>query len=458
MRIFFDLIMAGSFFSLLAAPSFVRSQEPLSPMQAGAPGLEFLVAPRVNSAPDLDTQIAGLPGNSRPEVLSWERVFTLALVRFRAGDGRIADALVPSELAARAKRNGVDDFARFRTDFLASRAEARGTFRDPTADFLRLLRRWQSINSARRDFVAHEILLTFMRELVQGESGGLSQLDVDRVSAALERARQRLADDIGRFRNDLDQMKVALGLSPHAAIVPDRQILAMFGSVFEAVDNWFRSPNRNLAELHTLVNRVPVLGNVVVGGRRLRAGNSDTLDELLNDAARLAIKNRGVRNEGPSQEDAQIQLELRVRRQVRHLLETQSAYDGEKHSYELAARLKDQTFERLVGSTRGVPASRSALLDALLDHTTDMCEAEIRLVRLWTDFRSERLALYREIGTLPYDNWKSFYQDLSAEPAPAAEGPEAPGNTPAPPAGPLPAPPAPPTPPAPRAAALPPGP
>ena len=37
-----------------------------------------------------------------------------------------------------------------------------------------------------------------------------------------------------------------------------------------------------------------------------------------------------------------------------------------------------------------------------------------RLVGLWASFKAERLALYRDLGVLPYDDWKSFYDDLAA--------------------------------------------
>ena len=40
--------------------------------------------------------------------------------------------------------------------------------------------------------------------------------------------------------------------------------------------------------------------------------------------------------------------------------------------------------------------------------------AEDQLITLWTSFQMERLALYRELGVLPYDDWNSFYKDLSA--------------------------------------------
>ena len=50
----------------------------------------------------------------------------------------------------------------------------------------------------------------------------------------------------------------------------------------------------------------------------------------------------------------------------------------------------------------------------LLAPETQRLNAEDRLVTIWTSFQTERLALYRELGILPYDDWKSFFNDLSA--------------------------------------------
>ena len=79
-------------------------------------GLFFPPFPRRSL--DTDKEIAGLSPNSRPELLTWERVYTLALVRACAGSVRGADVLDPNFLAELAARHGVADFRRFRQDFL----------------------------------------------------------------------------------------------------------------------------------------------------------------------------------------------------------------------------------------------------------------------------------------------------------------------------------------------------
>ncbi len=144
-----------------------------------------------------DQEVAGLAPGSRMELLTWERVYALALVRVRDVRGGFVEAIDPKALDERAARLGVADFDRFRKDFLAAGAVA--SFRDPSGDYLDLLRRLQKIENAGRNIDHQEGLAKLVAELIQGPSAGLSQLDVHLVSASLQRERQRLADELGRL-------------------------------------------------------------------------------------------------------------------------------------------------------------------------------------------------------------------------------------------------------------------
>ena len=70
--------------------------------------------------------------------------------------------------------------------------------------------------------------------------------------------------------------------------------------------------------------------------------------------------------------------------------------------------------------------SRTTLIQGLVDAFGRIPEAQDRLIALWTSFHAERLALYRDLGVLPYDNWDAFYADLSAPGSPSAEQPRRP--------------------------------
>ena len=71
-----------------------------------------------------------------------------SLVHARTGLTSSTDVLDPKVLAELATRHGVADFSRFRHDFLVGRPGAGGTFRDPSGDYLELLRRLQVIDNA----------------------------------------------------------------------------------------------------------------------------------------------------------------------------------------------------------------------------------------------------------------------------------------------------------------------
>jgi hypothetical protein len=427
--------------SIVAATSVAAPLQP--PQPEGAEVADLLVPSAVPSVDDKAT--AGLSRDRRAETLTWERLYTLALVRARSGRGTLSAALDPGALADAAASQGVADFARFRTDFLAGDpATGHMTFHDPSAAVLKLLGRLQTIDNARRAFFVHENLQRLLQERVQGESSGLNRIDLDTLFASLVRGRQKLADEIRQFRDGLDELKIALGLSPRAAVILDRQSLAAFRGVFDSVDSWARQPQRHLEDLPRLIDRLPSLGEVVVDRLPIMTQietDPDHWEHVLTAAARLAIKNRGDRDNRPPPEDAGIALELRVRRRIRDLFATRNAYEGEKRSYELAIRLQDQAFERLLAPAAGVAASRSLLLHGLIEHVTQVLDGEDRLAKLWSSFRTERLALYRDLGVLPYNDWISFYADLSARPAaadPAAPAQARPADAPAPPAPPAP--------------------
>ena len=169
-----------------------------------------------------------------------------------------------------------------------------------------------------------------------------------------------------------------------------------------------------------IIDRLPVLGEIVLNGEPILERIEkipDQWEEGLAAAAQLAFKSRSQRDEVLAQPNSGIQLELRVRRRIRDMYDKKLAFRSEKRCYELAIRLRDQAFERLLAPPSPAVTSRSALVSAVIEQQTQIVRAQDRLIELWTSFRAERLALYHDLGVLPYQDWKSFYADLSAAPA-----------------------------------------
>ena len=377
-------------------------------------------------SPDWYKEIAGLPSSGHPELLTWERVYTLALVRARSASAKDkwnASALDPKVLADRAGQYGIADFARFRNDFLAASSGEEGSFHDPSAGYLELLCRLQKISNASYDVGQRENCLKLYQELIRGEASGLSNLDVDSVDASVAAARQQLADEIAQYRNALDKFKTTIGLSPEVPLIPDQEAITPFRDSRERAHNWHRSPNRTLNLLPKFIAHVPALGDVTLDGQPILEtidSHPDRQEELLVTATRLARNNLAARQKEKSTADADAQLALRTRRRVRDLLETRRSYVAEQRRFELATRLMDQVLTQFAappgGGTQALAQSLGARVHShlLLEQLDEIHRVQNRLVTLWSSFKADRLALYRELGILPYNDWKSFYDDLAA--------------------------------------------
>jgi hypothetical protein len=421
---------------LMPSASFATAPLAIDPDPAG-------IQPATAGYPDIDKELAGLGKDSKPAVLTWDRVYLLALLRARGGRIVPSPTLDMEALAREGARLGVADFAKFRNDFVASKQ-----FHDPSALVLDLLRRVVTIDNVRRTVVAHETLNAMLIERIQGESSGLTRLDLDGVFAALIRSRQRLSERTREFRDRLDELKVALGLSPRTAIVLDRRSIAGSGAVFDQVESWSRFPNRALDELPRIIGRLPNLGEVVVSGAPILAAlmsDQDQWEPVLTQAAQFALEHQGKLGQGEVAGDAADALELSIRRRIRRLVAIRRGYDGTRQgiedgairSYELAIRRRDQAFERLVAPSAEAVSSRSALIEGVLKYLHDTELAQDRVVGHWTSFCAERLAFYKELGVLPYNDWNTFYADLSASPSAAdVRPPVRPDPVPAPPPAP----------------------
>jgi hypothetical protein len=54
------------------------------------------------------------------------------------------------------------------------------------------------------------------------------------------------------------------------------------------------------------------------------------------------------------------------------------------------------------------------LITELIGVQGQIAEDQNRLVCLWTEYQTRRLALYRDLGSLPFTDWMSFYDQLTA--------------------------------------------
>ena len=174
--------------------------------------------------------------------------------------------------------------------------------------------------------------------------------------AARVKAGQTLDRQKRQFRDGLDELKIALGLSPTAAVILDRNAIAGFQAIFDSVADWERQADRDPRRLTQAIDQLPALGDVNLDGQPILGAidaNPDRWEEVLANATHVAIEKRTDVTKAAAADDSRIQLELQVRRRVRHLVETRRAYEDAKRGYALAVRIKDQAFERLLVASFG---------------------------------------------------------------------------------------------------------
>ena len=268
-----------------------------------AHGLAKVIEPRIPSSLDavLDKEVAGLAAGRHPEVLTWERVYALALVRARGGAGPRTESLDPKALAEQAARYGVADFARFRKEFLAAGSRDHDGLRDPSDDLLALLGRLKGIDHTRQNVTFYENIFRLMSELAKGESSGVTQLNLDQVEDVKVKARQNLDHQIAEYRNRLDRFKVALGLSVRARWCWTGRVWRHSGGCLIRPGtgkcdptglsaNFPRSSRDCRPWVRSRFDGRPIL--------TLMGGNPDQQEEVLTRAARLAIQNRSDLDKG----------------------------------------------------------------------------------------------------------------------------------------------------------------
>ena len=450
----------------------------------------------------------------QPKVQSF---LPLAFVQpFLRGGGRA----VTLELLTQAERNlvyAVRSFAQFRQQFVVATITggsvpslgsavptlgfSGGGSGDPVIGFLNVAEDIQLVENARRNVAAFEQIVKVYTALIDGESSGLTQLQLDQVAQQLQSARANLVQQRTSYRGDLDSFKMQLGLPPDTPLIIDRTVVGKFRKVYEEVDRWQANPTRSMEQLPGFANSLPQLEDVVVDGRSLLAvykegkNSEDELEDTLLAIERVALEHRldlmntraqlydswrqikvtanalqgylnvqltnqlitppGVTNpfgfdSTSKQFSLVINAELplvrmternafrtalinyqRQRRTLQQIEDTVKlnlrnyvrAYHLQYWNYEIARRnfvllirQKDQAFEQIIAPPAAGAAAQGAVqTNNLISAQTGLINSENQLITAWFNFQLNRLSLYRELGTLPYDEWEAFSELFPSE-------------------------------------------
>ena len=384
-----------------------------------------------------------------------------------------------------------------------------GSNTDPVIGYIPVVFDVAQIMIDRRNVAYFEQLVNLYTQLIDGESSGLTQLQVDQARSSLLGARQSLVSDTQQYRFDLDRFKQQLGLPPDLPMIVDTGLIEPFNVVWDSIDDWQRDPKRDLKDLPTLVGRVPTLEDVVIDGRstlNLYKGSTtfseeEELEDILQAGVRTAFEYRldvmnaraqlydawrqirfqanslkGILNVGLTNQvltpptttnplgffsqatqfslvlnaelplirmaernnfrgailryqgqrrnlqNVEDSLKVQLRQDIRNLQVASISYAIGKQSLELNIRLKDQAFEQIIappqgGTGQGLAQSANAATQTnnLINYQRQLVLSEGNLQNLWVNYQLARLSLYRDLGTLPYDEWEAFSELFPAE-------------------------------------------
>jgi hypothetical protein len=463
---------------------------------------------------------------------SVQSALPLTLVQpFLRGGGR-AVTLEPLTQAERNLVYQIRAFAKFRQEFIVAvlvggtiptlgtniltQGFTGGGNTDPVIGYINVLSDLQEIENDRKNIAAFEQLVKVYRELIEGESSGLSQLQLDQVESGLQNARLAIVADKVTYRNDLDGFKMQMGLPPDIPLILDRGLTNRFKRVFDAIDEWQRDPHRKLEDLPKFAASLPDLEDIIIDGRSTLAvypkeengqlkpqADEDKLEDLLLAAERVSLEHRldlmnaraqlydawrqirvtanalrGVLNvtltnqfltpptttnpfafvdqakqfellinaelplvrlaernnfrqalinyqrQRRTLQSTEDFLKLQLRQDIRNLHQQYLNYEISRRNFVLVVRQKDQAFEQIIappqqpagGAVSPQQSNQAALQTTnLINFQGSLLNLENTLVRSWQQYELQRLQVYRDLGTLPYDEWEAFCELYPSE-------------------------------------------
>src|SRR5262249_54021993 len=108
-----------------------------------------------------------------------------------------------------------------------------------------------------------------------------------------------------------------------------------------------------------------------------------------------------------------------IRQDIRQVMIQYLQYEIAKRNFILFARLKDQAFEQIVApaaaGAAGNVANAAVQTQNLTQAQGGLINQENTLVNTWLNYQIARLSLYRDLGTLPYDEWEAYRELFPAD-------------------------------------------
>ncbi|MBX6315761.1 MAG: TolC family protein, partial [Isosphaeraceae bacterium] len=114
-----------------------------------------------------------------------------------------------------------------------------------------------------------------------------------------------------------------------------------------------------------------------------------------------------------SQED---NVKFQVRQEIRNLIQFAVSYEVQKQNLFLNLRLRDNTLNQIVAPPAaadvagGTSTNQLAQTTNLVQTIPRIVQIQNQLVATWVGYQTQRLALYRDLGIMPIDEWEAYYE------------------------------------------------
>ncbi|GIW88482.1 MAG: hypothetical protein KatS3mg108_2806 [Isosphaeraceae bacterium] len=124
-----------------------------------------------------------------------------------------------------------------------------------------------------------------------------------------------------------------------------------------------------------------------------------------------------------NQED---QVKFEVRQEIRNLIQFAEQYEVTKTQIVLLLRQRDQALQQLIappdqgagagGFNPNLAASQATQTLNFIQSLNNILVQQNSLIQLWVNYQSLRLALYRDLGIMPFDEWEAYYELFASNP------------------------------------------
>ncbi len=126
------------------------------------------------------------------------------------------------------------------------------------------------------------------------------------------------------------------------------------------------------------------------------------------------------------QEDA---VKYNIRNLIRQLVVQGQTWEIQKRILLLTLRQRDNAQRQISAPPANANADTSALVTAnttnVINAQTQLLQAQTRIILAWITYETLRMQIYRDLGTMPYDEWEAFYEFFPPEPGAPRRGPVA---------------------------------